>query len=177
MMQSRRGFVASAAAASLTGSAPALADEAPPETTTVRLARTTNLCLAPMLVAEELLRAEGFDDIRYVPALGGFTFAQMIARGELDFGISFTAAVAYHLAAGLPITAVGGVHAGCYELFAHEPIRTIRDLRGKRVGIQTLTSSGHLYLAIMAAHVGLDPHRDIEWVEGSVALIYLNHNI
>ncbi len=69
-----------------------------------------------------------------------------------------------HLDAGEPITALAGVHSGCYELFAHEPIRTISDLKGKRVGIQALGSSGHLFLAIMAAHVGLDPDKDINWV-------------
>ena len=36
------------------------------------------------------------------------------------------------------------MHSGCFELFAHEPIRTISDLKGKRVGIQSLGSSGHL---------------------------------
>jgi NitT/TauT family transport system substrate-binding protein len=70
----------------------------------------------------------------------------------------------YHLDAGLPITAVGGLHPGCYELFAHEPIRSISELKGRRVGIQTLASSGHLYLSIIARHVGLDPKEDIEWV-------------
>ena len=67
----------------------------------------------------------------------------------------------------MPITALAGVHAGCFELFAHEPIRTISDLKGKKVGIDVLGSGKHRYLAIMAAHVGLDPHKDIEWVEGS----------
>jgi NitT/TauT family transport system substrate-binding protein len=169
MTQSRRRFVASAgtvSAAALIGGRPSLADEGPPETTTVRLAKNTNICFAPMYVLDDLLRAEGFTDIRHVPTAGGFTFAQGIARGEIDFGASFAGAVVYHLDAGLPVTTVGCVHAGCYELFAHEPVRTISDLKGRRVGIQTLTSSGHLYLAIMAAHVGLDPQEDIEWVEG-----------
>ena len=49
------------------------------------------------------------------------------------------------------------MHPGCYELFAHEPIRAISDLKGKKVGITELGSSGHLLLAIMAAQVGLDP--------------------
>jgi NitT/TauT family transport system substrate-binding protein len=65
---------------------------------------------------------------------------------------------------GVPITALTGVHSGCYELFAHEPIRTISDLKGRRVGIQILSSSGHLYVSIMAPHVGLDPRKDIDWV-------------
>ena len=38
----------------------------------------------------------------------------------------------------LPITALAGVHPGCFELFAHEPIRTISDLKGKKVGVRAL---------------------------------------
>ena len=50
--------------------------------------------------------------------------------------------------------------SAAYELFAHEPIRTISDLRGNSVGIQRLGSNSHLLLSIMAAHVGLEPaHR------------------
>jgi NitT/TauT family transport system substrate-binding protein len=37
-------------------------------------------------------------------------------------------------------------------------------LKGRRVGIRRLTSGGHLLVAVLAAHVGLDPHEDIEWV-------------
>ena len=59
---------------------------------------------------------------------------------------------------------MSGLHAGCYELFAREPIQSVADLKGRRVGIQTLSSSGHLYVSIMARHVGLDPKQDIEWV-------------
>jgi NitT/TauT family transport system substrate-binding protein len=62
---------------------------------------------------------------------------------------------------------VAGLHTGCFELFAHEPIRTIGDLKGRRFGINALGSGKHVYVAIMAAQVGLDPHKDIEWVEGS----------
>ena len=70
-----------------------------------------------------------------------------------------------NLDAGQPITALAGVHVGCYELFAHEPIRAISDLKGKKVGIpETLGSSGHLLLAVIAAQVGLDPHKDIDWI-------------
>jgi NitT/TauT family transport system substrate-binding protein len=53
---------------------------------------------------------------------------------------------------------------GCYELFAREPIGTISDLKGRRVAINSLHTGEHLYISIMASHVGLDPSRDIEWV-------------
>ena len=167
IIQSRRHFLASAslaAAAGALGGRGSLADEGAPETNSVRIAKSTGICQAPAYIADELLRAEGFTDIRYVSASGGFNFAQMAGRGEVDFGVSFAASVVFHLDAGLPITALAGVHSGCYELFAHGPIRTISDLKGKRAGIQTLSSSGHLYMAIMAAQVGLDPIKDINWV-------------
>ena len=47
----------------------------------------------------------------------------------------FAPAVVFRLDAGVPITVLAGVHAGCFELFAHEPIRTISDLKGKKVGV------------------------------------------
>jgi NitT/TauT family transport system substrate-binding protein len=64
----------------------------------------------------------------------------------------------------MPITALGGLHVGCYELFAREPIRTISDLKGRRVGINDFHWGEHLWISIIAAYVGLDPERDIVWV-------------
>jgi NitT/TauT family transport system substrate-binding protein len=165
--QTRRDLLASAslaAAAGVLGARSSLADEAPPETTTIRLPFNSNLCVAPQYVAEDLLLAEGFTEIRYVPSSGGLTEPQMAGSGEIDFGITTAAVLPFRLDGGASVTALAGVHSGCYELFAHEPIRTIGDLKGKSVGIARLTSGGHLYLAIMAAHVGLDPQKDIDWV-------------
>ena len=56
----RRRFLAtlsSAGAAGLISGSRSLAQEAPPETTTIRFARSRSLCNAPLYVAEELLRA------------------------------------------------------------------------------------------------------------------------
>jgi len=102
-----------------------------------------------------------------VPAQSGPVQAQMLTRGELDFALPSAQTVVSLLDAGVPITALAGVHAGCFELFAHEPIHTISDLKGKKVGIDVLGSGKHRYVAVMAANVGLDPNKDIQWVEGS----------
>jgi NitT/TauT family transport system substrate-binding protein len=160
MMQSRRGFVASAAAASLLSSASTLADESPLETTTIRIAGHTNICPAPQYIADELLRAEGFTNIRYVARAS----TGAVASGEVDFDSRTAPWLVAHLDGGKPVVALAGVHSGCYELFAREPIRNVIDLKGKRVGIATLGGSGHHFLAIIVAHVGLDPHKDINWV-------------
>ena len=69
IIQSRRRFLAglsAAGAASLVGVQQSLAAEPPPETTSVRLAKIKGICIAPQYVAEELLHAEGFTDVRYV---------------------------------------------------------------------------------------------------------------
>ncbi|MCC2653398.1 MAG: ABC-type nitrate/sulfonate/bicarbonate transport system [Microvirga sp.] len=163
IIQHRRHFLASAlaAAATILGSRDSLADEGPPETTTIRLGRYPNICGAPVDLAEDLLLGEGFTDIRYVAELS----VDAVARGEIYFDLETAAWVAFQLDAGEPITALAGVHPGCYELFAHAPIQAISDLKGKRVGIaQQLGQSGHLLLAVIAAQVGLDPHEDIDWI-------------
>jgi len=164
-LPTRRDVMATATAigaAAFLSPGAALADEGPPETTTIRIGHNATICLAPGYIADDLLRAEGFTDIRYlkVPSTGG-----AVLRGEIDFTFETAAWVVSRLDAGEPLTAVAGVHVGCYELFAHEPIRSISDLKGKRVGIpQAPGSSGHMLLTAMAAQVGLDPRKDIDWI-------------
>jgi NitT/TauT family transport system substrate-binding protein len=167
IMQSRRRFLASVAlagASGVFGAQRSIADEGPPETTTIRLAYYSNNCLAPLLVAEGLLRTEGFTEIKYVSVPESFTTPELVARGDCHFANTFAGTLVAHIDKGLPITALSGVHSGCYELFVHEPIRTISELRGKRVAIQDLNSDGYYYMGIIAAHVGLDPKMDFEWV-------------
>jgi NitT/TauT family transport system substrate-binding protein len=155
IIQSRRDFLATlsaAGAASVLGARAALADEGPPETTTIRLALDPAICIAAWYIADELLRAEGFTEVRYLRPI---STGDAVARGEADFSVDTGAWIVSLLDAGEPITALAGVHSGCYELFAHEPIQTVSDLKGKRVGIRALRSAGHLYISMMAAHVGL----------------------
>ena len=165
--QTRRNFLAgvsAAGAAGFPGSRRALADEGPPETTTLRLRREPGfICSAPTYVAEDLLRAEGFTDIRYVPAQAGLSVTHMISRGDIDFTLFTAVHAAFRLDAGVPITVLAGVHPGCFELFVHGPIRTVTGLKGKKVGINVLGGPDHLYLAMMVANVGLDPQKDINW--------------
>ena len=53
------------ASAGLGGGSRSFAVEPPPEITTVTLEKIASTCPAPVYVAERLLRAEGFTDIRY----------------------------------------------------------------------------------------------------------------
>jgi NitT/TauT family transport system substrate-binding protein len=165
--QTRRSFLTTLSSAGVVGLVRArdsYAQEAPPETTTVRLGKIYGICIAPQYVAEDLLRAEGLTDIRYVATDAGVPAALSLARGEVDFTANYAPPMAISIDAGEPITIVGGEHVGCFEVFAREGIRSIADLRGKNVGVQSIGSSQHVFLSVIAAHVGLDPAKDIHWV-------------
>jgi NitT/TauT family transport system substrate-binding protein len=166
-MQTRRSFLTTlslAGAAGLVPAAPVLAAEGPLETTTLRIANRHSLCNAPQHVAEELLRAEGFTEICYIDTRPADT-AGTIAGGKVDFSMAHASYFVPAIGAGEEVVLLAGVHVGCYELFARKGIHSVADLKGKSVGVDGLGGSSHVFLAATAAHVGLDPAKDIRWVE------------
>ena len=157
--------IALAGAASVIRVRPAFAAEPAPETTAVRLAKLPpGICIGPQYVADELLRAEGFTDIQYVLSASGAPVAAAVASGSVDFSLNYAGPNIIAVDAGEPLVTLAGVHVGCFELFGHEGIRSIPDLKGKSVGVQAVGSSQHVYLATMLAYIGLDPDKDIAWV-------------
>ena len=170
LLQNRRRFLtglSALAAASVAKGRNAAAAEAPPETTTARFAAAPGICIAPQYVAEELVRAEGLSDFGYVDVAAGIAQSEMLARGEIDFGIDFATALVIPIDTDIPIKVISGVHVGCYELFARGDIRSIADLRGRKVGVgYNLSSDPHIFVSAMATYVGLDPRHHIEWVVG-----------
>jgi NitT/TauT family transport system substrate-binding protein len=162
----RRRFLTTASlavATNLVRSRRLLAGEETLETTSVRLFRGTPICGAPVYVAEELLRAEGFTDVRYVEPVNGLTANDVMRRGEIDFISGFAIQHLKALDAGVPMTVLAGLHAGCFEFFAQKNIHGIAELKGKSVGLKL---SPEDLLTLMAAQVGLDPMKDIHWVTG-----------
>jgi NitT/TauT family transport system substrate-binding protein len=163
LRQTRRRFLTTWSMAGATGliTIPrALAAESPLETTTVRLGKIPASCDAPIYAADDLLRIEGFTEVRFVGTAPGPTRIAALGRGEFDFAMSSALTQINALDTGVPITIVAGLHAGCYELFAREGIRGITDLKGKRVGLASVSPA---LLIMMAASVGLD-RKDIDWV-------------
>jgi len=166
-VRSRREFmgrVGLAAAAGLLGMPlPESAAESAPETTTLRTAHGVTMCEAPQSLAEQLLRAEGFTDIRYVVTSN---VDQELAAGKVDVVLRYAAPLATLIDNGLPIVILAGVHVGCIDLFVSNDVRSVRELRGRRVGMdRAVGSATDLFLSSMLAHVGLDPRRDVRWVD------------
>jgi NitT/TauT family transport system substrate-binding protein len=172
-MQNRRQFLTTgfsiaaaglAGAAALTGARRSLAEEAPPETTSLRLGRSPATCLAPLDILDDLLRDEGFADVNYVS--GGSSASEIVARGEADFGQDFSGGTIALIDAAVPMVMLAGVHLGCFELFARESIRSVVELKGNKVGVlaTAVGTADYEILSIVAASVGLNPTKDINWV-------------
>ena len=174
-MQNRRHFLKTgisvaaaglAGAAALTGARRTLAEEAPPETTSVRLGQVPrDLPCA----ARHRRRSSARRGLRRRPLCAGSARSRSpraVARGEVDFGQDFSAPIIIPIDAGAPMVMLAGVHPGCFELFARESIRSVVDLKGKNVGLRAarLDDAGYVMLSIIVASVGLDPAKDINWV-------------
>jgi NitT/TauT family transport system substrate-binding protein len=134
-----------------------------PEVTRIRLARQKAFCVAPQYLAEALLRAEGFTDIQY-PRDWKRSATQNAANGDADFALGFSGHIVTRIDAGDPLVVLTGLHTGCYELFGTNGVNSIRDLKGRTVGVFLLGHDHHLFVSSMAAYVGLDPNKDIRWV-------------
>src|SRR5690349_20004477 len=166
----RREFLKTAsglAAASLLAVPGISAAQMPPETRRIRLITDEAICLAPQFLSGELLRLEGFEEVEYVrmdydkyP-----NFGAAVAAGQAD--MSQDAAITFVAAsdAGHPLVVLSGVHVGCCELFGSSRVRSIRDLKGKRVPITATGSEEHLFTGSMLSYSGLDPRKDVEFVQ------------
>ena len=150
-----------------TGARRSLAEEAPPgDDLGAAPVLEGHTCLAPIDILDDLLRDEGFADVRYVLGADSDSGADRLARGDADFVQDFAATTILKIDAGVPAVMLAGVHPACFELFAHESIRSVVDLKGKTVGVSYATDAGtdYVLLKIIAASVGLDPAKDINWV-------------
>ena len=147
-------------------SRPAVA-EPPPETSKIRLVYDPEvpiLCYAPQYLVEDFLRLEGFTDITYARYEGAVSEHAILTRDSADFSAGLGSDHIVGVDTGAAIVVLGGLHAGCVEVFANDRVASIQNLKGKRVVIPGLGSLDHIFFSSVISFVGLDPANDIEWV-------------
>ena len=143
----------------------AVGAEQPLETTTLKIIydpEIPGICYAAQYMAEELLRAEGFKNVRYVKLVER-SETKTLATGQADISASFGAELLVALDNGSPITVLSGLHVGCQELVGTDRVKSVRDLRGKTIAITEFGGSDHTLISIILAYVGLDPRKDVKW--------------
>jgi len=141
------------------------AADPPPETNKLRIHESPVTCIAPQLVVQELLHAEGFTDVRYVnyPKDTKLWPPESYLSGETDIGFSFSPTDIRFIDAGAPVTILAAAHAGCVELMASKRVRSTRELRGKTAAIDDVPDT-KIFISMFAAYVGVNPDTDINWV-------------
>jgi NitT/TauT family transport system substrate-binding protein len=164
-MITRRALVKRALAAAGAGllghTRTGFAAEPPPETSRIRLSRYPFdlACAAPEWVAEELLRAEGFETIEYVWVKD----YKELAKGVIDVTLIDAPGVILAVADRQPLVGLGGMHGGCFELFGSARVRSVAELRGRTVAVSN--PGRPAFVAAMASYVGLDPGKDVKIVQ------------
>jgi NitT/TauT family transport system substrate-binding protein len=138
--------------------------EAPPETGRIRIAKTGAICMAPHFVAEDLLRGEGFDEVAYVDRPSLDATEKALAAGEADINVNYALRLAVRLDAGDPLVVLAGIHVGCIELLVHEDIRSIGQLKGRRLAAGRVASGVPQLAGVVLGQLGLSVPGDVEVV-------------
>ena len=130
----------------------------------MRLAQIAVICLAPQYVAEELLRAEGFTDIRYVDAGDLAPDARRSGAARSDFSTDFAHRIQSRRSMpAAPITVLAGVHVGCFELFAQRRHPQHHRSEGQECR-RAARVEPHLFAAIDGGPCRARSRKDIHWV-------------
>ena len=125
---SRRQFLqhsSALGAASLLGFAEIAAAEPPPEITKIRLVKGPWLCFAPIYLAEELLRLEGFHEIEYINISASIP---VTLSDSADISLFGGPSILPAIDAGMPLKVIAGLHVGCWELFGNDRVDSITGL-------------------------------------------------
>src|SRR5882762_7819808 len=122
-------------------------------------------CEAPIFTAVEkgFFKEEGLDvslvkcewaNYKDVLALGGFDITHHLVMYFLK-----------PIEQGLDVKFTGGIHRGCLRVhaLAKGNIRTIKDLRGKRIGVPGMGTPPFIFANRVLGANGIDPSKEITW--------------
>jgi NitT/TauT family transport system substrate-binding protein len=146
------------------------ASAAPAETLRVGwCARTVTSAAAPYAIANKMgwFKAAGGFDVQLVPLPGSTDCIKYVGTGEIRYSVPSVEPLAslrpQGLLAKIFYTAYQGNIYGPAVL-ADSPIKTLDDLKGKSIGVQSMSSGGVPVARAIAASIGLDPNTGVNIV-------------
>lgn len=138
---------------------------------TVRMgwcARTLNSAVAPIAVAQKMgWFAQAGIKVDAIPMNGSIDCTKNVATGEVPYAIASIEPVATIRAQGVRVVNYYTAYQGnIYGIVVPEdsPVRTIADLRGKRIGVTSMASAGVILARALVANAGMNPDRDVRIV-------------
>ena len=110
-------------------------------------------------------------DVSVARGSGSGAAAQAVSAGTFDFGMAATPTVIIQAAKKLPITCIGQINYDALMgvgVLANSPIRTPRDLEGKKLGA-SVSSGEYPFMPLFAEKAGFDLAKvQIVQVDGKV---------
>ncbi|MEU6537041.1 ABC transporter substrate-binding protein [Streptomyces sp. NPDC047000] len=166
-----------------TGSGSSSADSASgKKTATIQLAIASAVIGPKEEVATySVAKKEGFLseenlDVKTINTDGSVAAVQAVASGSADITPADASAILAAREKGVPVVAVGGLVQNWPWRIATlpgSPIKSAKDLKGKKIGVISLASGSAPYARAMAEDGGLDPQKDVDLIPvgvGSQAL-------
>lgn len=133
--------------------------------TKVRVGYIGLTCEAPLFTALEkgFFREEGLD-VEMVRCEWA-TYKDALALGRYDVTHHLVMYFLKPIEQGMDVKFTGGVHRGCLRVQAavDGPIRTVRDLKGKTIGVPGMGTPPFMFASRVMAAQGVDPSRDVQW--------------
>ncbi len=121
-----------------------------------------NARLAPLWIADQegYFKKQGLD-VKQVNISGGTQGAQMMVSGGVDVSYDDPITCVVSTVAGVPVQViVGGTRSLAYLIVGGPSIKTMADIKGKRVGSSGLgLSASRLALSVGLRHFGIDADR------------------
>ncbi|QDR79302.1 ABC transporter substrate-binding protein [Sporomusa termitida] len=123
----------------------------------LKIGYSGSLCEAPVHMAVEkgFFAEEGLK-VELIKLAPGTTF-EAITAGKIDAAFGLLASLMQPLSNGLPIKITTGLHTGCDKVLVpgDSGIKTLADLKGKRIGVPSMTSSPIIFAKRALAEAGV----------------------
>ncbi len=124
---------------------------------------------APFYVAKEL----GYWDEEGIEAefewtQGSSQAIQLLSAGQIDFSAANHDTLIFAVQQGAGLKAVFQEHTKCEFVFAipkDSPIKTLEDIKGKKLGVSSLSSGFISFAKAAFFEAGLDPEKDLNFIE------------
>jgi NitT/TauT family transport system substrate-binding protein len=167
----RRALISAASLLLIVGLAlfPAGCSQGPADSgdpTNIKVAYLGLTCEAPIFVAQEkgFYKEEGLEVELVKTDWDGLR--EGLGLGRFDANHTLIMYLLKPIEQGLNVKITGGIHTGCLRVQtgAKSDIKTVADLRGKRIGVPThIGSPPYLFACrVLAAH-DIDPAKDVTW--------------
>jgi NitT/TauT family transport system substrate-binding protein len=172
LMESRRstrlvGWICAVVIALAT--TPSFAQQKPPQKIRLAVGTTVLNVGYPMLTLAVTLgywKEEGYD-VELLPVGASLQAIQQMVAGNAEFAeVNASVIVQSNVRNDLPVRIVmaNGVIDWAVAVDADGPIKSVKDLKGKTLGVFSLATGGIAYLNSYLRANGLDPARDVEMV-------------